>query len=449
MFLTPPLAVPDENTHFINAYAISEGHFFADVANGQVGISMPKAYADFINGNKDKYKELNGRQSFKNYYYDSWLKQDLSQKTFYITPLRMDNPIGHLIAGLGMALCAFLLRSYALPYNLLLFGRLFNLLFYIAVVYNAIRITPYFKRTMLLLSVMPMSMFLAASLSYDAIIISAAFLLFAYIVKLNIASEAYVVTKKDIAAVIFIAFFIGGIKPVYLPLLFVFLAAPIRKSVLKKRYFAYLSVALLAGVSVYFIPALINRFLTHGITLSGNQYAALQKAYLYSHLSAVPSIITETFKRFSGFYITGIFGILGQLDTNFPVPVMVVFYILLAVVVVSDSCKAKNISGLARIFSAIAVIISVLMIYYYEYTTWTALPNILGVGAHYISGVQGRYYIPVVLFLCLLLSNSLYYQYPLKLFSGMNKKIDAVTLFSGAVFGTLTVTTVLLRFWCD
>lgn len=449
VFLTPPMAAPDENTHFINAYAVSKGNFFADVEKGQIGVNMPKAYADFIDVNLKKYRSFENKQTFTQYYFDSWLKQDLSQETFYATPLRNINPIGYLVSGLGMAIGDSFGRSFNLPYNLLVFGRIFNLIFYISVTYFALKITPKFKRTMLLLSLMPMSIFLAASLSYDAIVIPISFLLFAYALRLITAPEGYLITKKDIATVLFIAFFLGGVKVAYLPFLLVLLGVPQKAFGTKKRYFICIASVAAVGLAAYAVPAIANQVATRGVVLDSAKYAAMQKAYLESHLLEIPHIAFNTFKQFRLFYLAGFLGILGLLDTNFPVPVIIVFYLILLFTFLTDAFEAGHFKWNLKVLSLSAAVISILGMFYYMYINWTSLPNIVGVGADYVSGVQGRYLIPVALFVCLIFSNSLLQKHPFAHQSSVRRTADSIVFFTPVVLGLLTVATVLLRFWCS
>ena len=239
VFLTPPMAVPDEATHFLNAYAVSKGHFFADMKDGQIGVEIPRAYGDFINKYESVAQDFNHRQSFSEYYYDSWLMKDLSEVIF-IPANRTLNPIGYLISGLGIAIGNVLCMNFNLPYNLFLFGRIFNLSFYIFIIYWAIKITPNFKRTMIVAALMPMSIFLAASFSYDAVIIPICFLLFAYLLKLHRLPENTQITNYDIAVILVIAFFIAGVKQAYLPLLLTLFAIPTRRFGSKKDIIAVL-----------------------------------------------------------------------------------------------------------------------------------------------------------------------------------------------------------------
>ncbi len=448
VILTPPMAVPDENAHFINAYAVSKGNFFADTENGQIGIYMPKTFSDFINNNLKKFSNFENKQTFAQYYFDSWLQQDMSQGVFYATSLRRINPVGYLVSGLGMAIGSFVCGAFALPYNLLLSGRIFNLVFYIIVVYFAIKITPIFKRTMILLSLMPMSIFLAASLSYDAILIPISFLLFAYALKLITAREDYLITKRDIAVILLITFFLAGIKAAYLPFLLILFAIPRKFFGTKKRYFICIALVMVVGLTVYGVPQICNKIATSGIVLNSTKYVSMQKMYLKSHISEIPYIIINTFKHLKTFYLTGFFGILGLLDTNFPIPIIICFYLILLFVFLIDASKGGYFKWNIKVLSIISIMISLCGMLYHAYTNWTSQPQILGIGANYVSGLQGRYFIPIALFICLLFSNSFLQKHPIKYESIINRKADMVVTFTPAVLGLLTVTTVLLRFWC-
>ena len=79
-----------------------------------------------------------------------------------------------LPSALGIALAQKLqLGSYPLFY----FGRFFNLLYFAFLVYFAVRITPICKKTMMVAALLPMTLHLASSYSYDAGTIGLAFLL--------------------------------------------------------------------------------------------------------------------------------------------------------------------------------------------------------------------------------------------------------------------------------
>jgi len=444
VFLTPPMAVPDEATHFLNAYAVSKGHFFADMKDGQIGVEIPRAYGDFINKYESVAQDFNHRQSFSEYYYDSWLMKDLSEVIF-IPANRTLNPIGYLISGLGIAIGNVLCMNFNLPYNLFLFGRIFNLSFYIFIIYWAIKITPNFKRTMIVAALMPMSIFLAASFSYDAVIIPICFLLFAYLLKLYRLPENTQITNYDIAVILVIAFFIAGVKQAYLPLLLTLFAIPTRRFGSKKRYYSCIMLVASIALTSFLIPALINHSIMQNIPKVENEYENLQKAYLVSHKEQIPIIILNTFKEYPLFYLSGYFGILGLLDTNFPFPFLILFYVAFGIIILIDACETENIRVLLKILSLIAVTITIIGMFVKMYISWTSLPWVMGVGANVVSGIQGRYFIPLTLFGCLLLSNAWFKNS--KLLQILDKFANYASGYIILIFPLLTIITILLRFW--
>lgn len=450
VFLTPPIAVSDEGAHFINSYAVSKGDLFFDVQNGKPGLIIPQSYVEFINEHM-RYcgqGQINEKYSFSQYISDSWNNTD-TKEVFHISTQRMINPVGYFVSGLGMAVGSLLLNGFSSiknsPYNLLLFGRMFNLMFYIIVTYYAIKITPKFKRSMVLLSLMPMSIFLAASLSYDAVIIPVSFLLFAYAMKLITSPAEYVITKKDIIAVAFIAFFLGGVKAAYLPFLLILLAVPRQRFGTTKRYLMCIGIVVLAVFVACMIPAFYTKMEMHKITLDLDKYEVPQKAFLASHMNQIGSIINNTIQKYYVYYLTSFFGELGWLGTYFPVPAVIIFYIVLIFTMLVDSYEAGHISLFAKLLSVVSILICIFGMGYHIYTYWTS--QVSGIGVDYVSGLQGRYYIPIALFVFMLFSNSLLQKHKFKLQSMFDNKANYITVYTPAILGLLTVTTVLLRFW--
>ena len=445
VFLTPPMTVPDEVDHFINAYAVSKGHFFADVKDGQIGVEMPKVYADFINKYASVVHDPNYRYSFSDYQIDSWQQQDLTEVIFIPTPNRILNPIGYLISGLGMAIGNILCLNFNLPYNLFLFGRMFNLFFYILVIFWAIKITPRFKRTMLVIALMPMSIFLAASFSYDAIIIPICLLLFAYVLKLSTFPENIKVTNQDIMIIVIITFFLAGVKQAYLPLLLTLFAVPIDRFGSKKRYFNCILLVISIALISLSIPQLINQSIIQNIPQTAKEYENLQKDYLISHKEQIPIIIQNTIKEYDYFYLAGYFGILGWLDTYLPFPFLILFCLIFFFIILIDSAETGHISFQLRVLSLTSVFLSIIGMFIKMYISWTSLPWIMGVGANRIAGIQGRYFIPLTLFGCLLLSNA--WVKKIRLFPFLDKFSVFASQYLILFFPLLTVVTIFLRFY--
>ena len=444
VFLTPPMTVPDEVDHFINAYAFSKGHFYADVKDGQIGIEMSKVFADFINKYGSVAQDSNHRYSFSDYQSESWQQQDMTEVVFYPAN-RMVNPIGYLISGLGISIGNILCLNFNLPYNLFLFGRMFNLFFYILVIFWAIKITPRFKQTMMVTALMPMSIFLAASLSYDAVIIPICFLLFAYVLKLSAFSENTRITNHDIAIISIITFFLGGVKQAYLPLLLTLFAIPIHRFGSKKRYFNCILLVISIVLISLFIPQLINQSIIKNIPQTAKEYENLQKDYLISHKEQIPIIIQNTIKEYDYFYLASYFGILGWLDTYLPFPFLILFCLIFFFTILIDSAETGHIFLRLRVLSLTTLLLSIIGMFTKMYISWTSLPWIMGVGANRIAGIQGRYFIPLTLFGCLLLSNA--WVKKIRFFPSLENFTDFASEYLILFFPLLTVVTIFLRFY--
>ena len=197
MFLIPPTQAPDEGTHFLNAYAFSRGDFFPEYeARTYTGRIFPKdiiSYVEVWGADED------GRASIEEVMrYPGPQKINESDEKFYLYWASETNMVGYIFSGTGMWLCKLIFGMIGIPvsgYDLLIAGRLCNLLFYGIIVYFAIKITPCYKRTMLALALMPMSIFQSATLSYDAILIPSCFLLFALILQ-GLYSEEKITSRK-------------------------------------------------------------------------------------------------------------------------------------------------------------------------------------------------------------------------------------------------------------
>lgn len=144
MFVTPKFQVADGPAHFLRAEEVSKGNFY----NG-----LPK-------NRKDNYEYhcISGH-----------------------------SPIMYISSGLGLKTGKLLTSEKYAFY----FGRFFNLLVWIALIFLAIKITPIFKWQFLFVALWPMSIYEGMSLSADSFNNAFAFLFFAYIFKI-------IFEKKDI-----------------------------------------------------------------------------------------------------------------------------------------------------------------------------------------------------------------------------------------------------------
>lgn len=452
MFLTPPMCTPDENTHFANAVSIGYGNILPDVKDGVEGRYLSEEINQFIASNNGRYSgKLSEKYTFGENYFDSWLP-DVPEKLVFrsMEGLASINPSAYLVAGMGIRLgslwCKFWGEGYVKPYNLLIFGRLFNAVFYMLVGYWALKITPILKRTMLVLLLMPMSIYLGVSISYDAVIIPVCVLFFANTFRLILSEEHKAVTNGDILITLMCTFFMIGIKTAYAPFLALLLFIPKEKFGNQKKYIGCIAATIMTALLVYVGYKAILSITMDGYQAVENSAVKEQKAYFWSHLYMIPEIASQTLKSYKIFYMQGFLAKLGQLDTNFILPFISAFYTLFLAIMLIDICNIevsvkKGIRALALVLWAVSIGGTFLNMY----LKWT--PKVQEIGGNVVSGVQGRYFIPAFLFSCVPFMNGI-----LLKSQRWNKRLKTVSvLFSEILVLNSAVWTsviLLLRYWC-
>ena len=447
--LTPPMCTPDENAHYMNAYSISCGDFFPEVVDGQIGRYVSTKVLAFKNKYTGKYTgKFDIGYSFGAAYFDSWLPNKDGSETFYASSLTTISPIGYLVSGSGMAVGMYVGNLFepevnGLPYNLMLYGRFANLIYYITVIYWALRITPHYKKTMLIIASMPMSIFLGASLNYDAVLIPTTILLIAVILRL-IDEEYERVRYSDAAMVLLCTFVLVGVKLAYAPFLILLLAVPKKKYGGQRQLYIYIILVIVTAILAY-IPSLISNSIGSKVVDDYAEIVAAQHTYIRENWFLLPKIFLTTLRMYRGFYLEGFWGKLGQIDTNFPVPLLVSFYAVLLFVAVCDSCSVNiwKTGGWKRILPALGFCISLCGIFFQMYSSWTA--KVVEVGAQYVSGVQGRYLIPLFLPFLLCLSNNIVGR--IRIQKHMADLSTHLAKGCAAICGVLSVLIIYARYW--
>lgn len=451
IILSPPMSTPDENAHFLNAYSISTGNLFPDQQDGNIGKFIPTYIYDYVVENLARYSGSEFEPfSHTEFVMDSYLANGDGSQMFHASPLYAINPVGYLFSSLGMALGRGITSIFEphladLPYNQLLFARMANLAFYIAVIYISLRNTPKFQNTMLLVALMPMSIYLGSSVNYDALIIPTSLLLISELLRL-LSRETDRIEKRDIAIILFCTFFLISVKFIYALLLLGLFILPIKKFGTTKFYFQCIGmvvgVALVAG-----IPFVLLQFIQQGANANSYDVIAAHQSFVFSHLELMPRVFYNTIAKFYPYYFESFIGKLGALDTNFPVPFLVCFAVILLVTALLEACQCGIFSGFQwkRIFLLGGCLLTVAMIFIPMYLTWTPLPGIAdGVGTMYISGVQGRYFIPLVLPFLLCISNTCI---PETWADRLRSPLFHVAAYTVVIFGILTSFLLLARYW--
>lgn len=304
----------------------------------------------------------------------------------------------------GYAGEALLLKAgqlFHLPFSLVYkLGRLGNLFIYCIALYFAIKKTPVGKGIMVFLGLMPEPMMLAGVYSYDPTVTAFMYLSFAYILSAVLEPDKKITWKEY--AVIMLAFFWGcRIKAVYAPLLLTGLLIPAdhfrsrREKLIMKGGMILLCLGLMASFA---LPVIFSPSET-GDVRGDNTSEAGQMSYVLGQPVAYAKILIQNIFHTLPSYVIGekSLGLLGhQGEVSFPW----LLYAGSAAVILTggQSSCGKRLDWKQKLWIFILASAAVVLVWTSMYVIFTTPGNT------YIDGVQGRYYIPFLFLVWLVLN---------------------------------------------
>lgn len=310
------------------------------------------------------------------------------------------------LAAVGSLSQAFMItvgRIIGVPFTTLYaMGRLGNLLLYSIVIFFAIKHIKVGKKILLVIALMPTPMLQAVTYSYDATVIAFAILGFAYIVNELIDKETKISYKNY--AVFVISMIIASCpKAIYIPLILLGLLLPASKFKDKKTMYIMKGIILLVFLGMMFtfvIPALLTES-GGGDPRGGDTDAGKQLSLIFSYPLGYAKLLLKSLKETMFSYTVGssVVGMVGHIGTS---SCATLSTILLVGVTITDTAKETYVKIGARYKLAMGVIIFGIMC-----LIWTALYlSFTPVGHTQILGVQGRYYLPLLLPIFLIFNNN-------------------------------------------
>lgn len=407
VFAFPPGSVPDESHHFWSSYTLADvltGHK-VDYANAQIEIRTVDAEIDF-----NSLKDIN-KESFRTTVRDfelfnsspSWTMvsipsdaMNLGANPFYIK----------LPTALSIVVARFLNLGF---YPLFYLGRIVNFTLFIVSIILSVRITPIAKNGFRAVALLPMTLHLCASYSYDAGIICLSLLLTACLLRLFLDRE--MANRLFYRIVIFtavLAILLAPCKVIYFAIFLLFLFLPNSRFSSKSQGVAIkLSILMLGLIFILLMRgSFISGLASAPAGANSLDHRGLETGEFYSMGDALRDplgtivLYIRTMDQLGDYYIqTLIGGSLGWLQENIRLPMFYVFsYIGLMLFSFRRSEEDKLIMPFSlRIVCALLAIAIWFGAMTSMYLGWTFNTEQL------ILGVQGRYFLPAVplLFLAL------------------------------------------------
>ncbi|MBI5895255.1 MAG: DUF2142 domain-containing protein, partial [Desulfobacterales bacterium] len=392
VLLTPPFQSADEDSHFKRSVALSELKVLPKVRKGVLGHYLPRAVADFEAAHRFMKSDQNAHYSWASYRH--WLSDaevNFADRVFVPYHTANSHPFLYLPQTLGIALGR--LTGSNSPVVLLIAGRFVNLLFFWCCVFAAVRSAPAGKTALALLSLMPMTLSLSASLSYDAVVNGVTLLLIANLLRLAFDPEVKRVGWNQIALITLLAVWQLELKQVYYwVVLFWFL---IPRSKFNSAMHCYGAFAIIVGAG------LLQHLVWARLQPSGDFYPFTehfhrQIRFILMEPFTYARIWIGSLCKGEMIHIQQFVGNLGWLDNPLPRGFVLAYSCALVAVALGE---VK--SGLSSLWSRgwmLAVVgLMLLSTSTAIYVTWTALPDIGGIGYPAVKDLQGRYLIPLAM----------------------------------------------------
>ncbi|MBR2754052.1 DUF2142 domain-containing protein [Candidatus Saccharibacteria bacterium] len=386
--ILPPGQSPDEVTHFKRAYGISDGIFLPveiEGTGGRVGSDIPVG-TDVLSSvpKHGTYFKIADR-----------IDDGIEQKT----------PQVYTSAALYSFICYIPQVLASLVGKILNFSvlgtaylmEIFNYAFWVVLVFYAIRLIPKFKSIVLFIALLPITIQEATSMSPDALTIGLCLFFVSYILYLAYGKKR-ILEKQDYIILAVCSIIVGFCKIVYLPLVLLLLLIPKERFKSNKQRWVFL------GTLIAFV-AIINAV-----------WLLVSSRYLIEYRSGVNSKeqLIGILKNPSGYFITifrsinansylwlsNMLGMtLGSFRFNLPA---ILFFVSFAIMVLLfgqriESLKMKKFDRWIIAFVLFVIFALILTSLYMQWTPY---------GDEIIDGVQGRYFLPILILTPIMISRT-------------------------------------------
>lgn len=384
MIFVPLYVAHDELFHWYRVFEITEGGLLPDIQDNSTGYMVPSAIGSGLPWGDLKYIDII-KESFDTIDYND--KSFISDVTMSVY-----SPVQYLPQVIGVTLVKSICKS---PIIISYYGRLFNLIFCIVLLYFAIKTIPYGKRLVFAISFIPIAIEGFISLSGDGFTLSAAMLFISYI--LEIYNSKRVLRKRDFVLLGVLGTIIAFCKIVYIPIVFLLLLIPKESfGTNKKKYFIIIPMIIFFVFCNLLWLALANPYL--------NVYTNGKSGYQIKYVLTNPIKYCQNFLytiQTNGIgYIMEMFG-KNMLWANAVKNETFVPMILIALVIficLKDDLKKRF--DLKSVIIITCIILCVIALMFTSlYVQWTRYASTI------IDGVQGRYFLPIIILAFLLLGN--------------------------------------------
>jgi len=275
-------------------------------------------------------------------------------------------------------------------------SRIITLIFNIMLFYLAIKKTPIIKSVFALVGLFPHTLYLMGSNSTDGWIIAT----IAYFTATLLYAMYNGITKRQLILIAILSTLITLSKTAYLPIILLIFLIPKKYFKTTKLYLSFLSIyfalnIVLLGVWMYLINPI---YVTYNVLDATLIDPAQQLLFVIHNPLTFIKLVLIDIMSLGWFHLKNIFGIwyygLNSLIT-------LVYSIITFTTIIFDKTPNRTIKLSSRTIVATIIFIELFFIELLIYLSWNPLH------ATFIKGIQGRYFLPLVIPTALLLYNDI------------------------------------------
>ena len=426
-FLLPPGTVPDEIGHVETTYYYS---------NKLLGIEEPDAESIYVRKtDQEAIGKLQTTPTLKEYNYfilNITHRSDDTKLVKIDATKGSDNWLLYVPAILGVTAGRLIgLNGITTLYA----GRFFMMFVYLIFAFFAIKRVPVGKAAMFIIVLSPMFIQQSCSYSYDAMPIELTTLFVAEL--FSVLYEDRKMRKRDIIILSALAFVIASCKAgTYIPECLLLFLIPKEKYESEKqcrRMRIGFLVVMILGFLINSIPYLMMVLGITEATTELQQYSNSLNCYTVSDVLFNPGntvrVLITTFLQYIDFYFEGSFaGPLGWLNIGIN-PMwgyLMAGLMLLGLTAVKD--EPEYITKKQRVWIALALFATVAMVTAAMFVSWT------GKGSTTISGIQGRYFTPILFYFFFLFRGK---------FIKIAHNVDNAIMYFGIALNVIVISNIL------
>ncbi|MCR5234622.1 MAG: DUF2142 domain-containing protein [Lachnospiraceae bacterium] len=434
MVVSPLSSVPDETEHMLRAYGITIGDFVPPVNdNGEGGSYVPAnlTYQWDRSGSRLEYMVNNIRMEAS----DDKTFAVYSNTAFY-------SPLTYVPQAVGMFVTRLVCNR---PYVIAYAGRMCELIASGILMFYAIKLMPFGKNILLVLSLLPMNMYECASLSGDGMAYAVTLLVIAYCLWLRY-EKSNTMNRREIVYLYLLLALVASCKIVYAPFVLMAFIIPVDRFGDRKRYLVHL---ICAGVMIFVLAVgwpigIGSRYLlefTEGVSASKQTVYVLTRPWDFLQIM-INTLMQEGEWLFKTYFAAS----LSYFSVGCNIVMVFISFGSLVFVCIMERIYSpedeRNIKWWKRptVIIGLATLASIVFTFLSLYIEWTPYR------ASAVTGLQGRYFIPLTFQMAYLIKRKYERDSSEGITSDIGNGIMPISVISMCMANLMVVVTLLVHF---